>query len=132
MIDLLPNEHKIYENVDIFTENYTILKNTKINFNQQGITLTAHSHQNKKTHGGDYFNSYVTDGTQSLVAHEILDLSNGTYLLKQKCRIESEKDFKLFILAERAAEQIQFYRYILRSNKPLTMNWSRAVVTRPE
>jgi len=49
---------------------------------------------------------------------------NGTYQLKQKCRLESDEDFKLYILAERSAEQIQFYRTILRSNKQYYMRWT--------
>ena len=55
---------------------------------------------------------YVTDGSQAFVAHEVVDHGNGTYTLKQKCNVESDKIFKLFILAERSAEQIQFYRTI--------------------
>ena len=123
MIELLPEEQKTYQHVNIFDEKYTILNNTKIKLIKSNIIITAYSLQSKKTHGGDYFNSYVTDGDQVLVAHEIKDLFNGNYLLKQKCRIESDKDFKLFILAERGAEQIQFYRKLLRANKQYFMNW---------
>ena len=117
MIELLPEEQKMYEKVDIFTENYTVLSKTKLEFVKSDIRITTYSDRGEKSHGGDYFNSYVTDGEHALVAHDVVDLLNGTYVLKQKCRLESDRDFKLFILAERGAEQMQFYRTLLRSNK---------------
>ena len=123
MIKLLPEEHKLFKNVDVFTKEYTVLNKTQINISDSRIEITVYSDKNKKNHGGDYFNSYVTDGSQALVAHEIIDHANGTYSLKQKCRVDSDKNFSLFILAERSAEQIQFYRTILRANKQLVMNW---------
>ena len=124
MVKLLPDENQLYKDVDVFTKDYTVLDNTAINVSDSNIRITAFSHKNKKNHGGDYFNAYVTDGSRALVAHEIIDHSDGTYSLKQKCRLESDNDFKLFILAERSAEQIQFYRTILRSNKQYCMSWS--------
>ena len=117
MVKLLPDENHLYKDVDVFTKDYTILDKTVVNVSDSNIRITVFSHKNKKTHGGDYFNSYVTDGSRALVAHEIIDHSDGTYSVKQKCRLKSDKEFKLFIFAERSAEQIQFYRTILRSNK---------------